>query len=43
MFCIPFIDILNSGNKSSIKLREEPLSKYANKNSLDTSKYIVKF
>ena len=43
MFCIPFSDILNCGNTSGITLREEPLSKYANKNSLDTSKYIVKF
>ena len=43
MFCIPFEDILKCGNTSSIKLREEPLSKYANKNSLDTFKYIVKF
>ena len=43
MFCIPFEDILNCGNKRSIKLNEEPLSKYANKSSLDTSKYIVKF
>lgn len=43
MFCIPFKDIVENGNTSGIKLREEPLSKYANKNSLDTSKYIVKF
>lgn len=43
MFCIPFEEILKTGNKRSLKLKEEPLSKYANKNSLDTSKYIVKF
>jgi hypothetical protein len=43
MFCIPFNDILQSSNKAGITLREEPLSKYANKNTLDTSKYIVKF
>lgn len=43
MFCIPFKDILESENKSSIKLREEPLSKYGNKKFLDTSKYIVTF
>lgn len=43
MFLIPIEDILNSSNKSSISLREEPLSKFANKNLLDTSNYIVKF
>lgn len=43
MFCIPFEDIITNGNKSSIRLRETPLSKYANKTNLDTSKYIVKF
>ena len=42
MYNIPFKEILKSG-KNSIRLREEPLSKYANKTSLDTSKYIVKF
>lgn len=41
MYEIPFEDILKSGNKSGIHLKEEPLSKYANKNSLDTYKYIV--
>ena len=43
MFNIPFQDIIESGNKHSITLREEPLSKFANKNIFDTSKYIVKF
>lgn len=42
MFVIPFEDILNSSNKACIHLKEEPLSKFANKNILDTSKYIVK-
>lgn len=42
MYLIPFADILASGKKSGIILREEPLSKFANKNSFDTSKYIVK-
>lgn len=41
MFCIPKEDIIKAGNKKSIKLKEEPLSKYANKDCLDTSKYIV--
>ncbi len=41
MYCIPFEDIVATGNKSSIKLKEEPLSKFANKNCLDTYKYIV--
>ncbi len=41
MFCIPFEDVLATGNIRSIKLREEPLSKYANKNCLDSYKYIV--
>ena len=43
MFCIPFEDVLATGNKNSIHLREEPKSKFANKNSLDTYQYIVKF
>ncbi|MCC8068792.1 MAG: hypothetical protein LIO71_03445 [Ruminococcus sp.] len=42
MFLIPFEDILNSGNVHSIRLREEPPSKYANP-KLDTYKYIVTF
>lgn len=42
MYCIPMQDILDLGLKSGIKLREEPLSKFANKNCLDTSNYIVK-
>jgi len=41
MYCIPFEDIVATGNKSGIKLKEEPLSKFANKNCLDTYKYIV--
>ena len=43
MFLIPFEDILQSGNTNGIKLREEPLSKFANKTSFDSSKYIVTF
>lgn len=43
MYCIPFEDIKKCGNTSGIKLREEPLSKYANKNTLDTFNYIVAF
>jgi hypothetical protein len=42
MFLIPFEDILQS-NKNAIYLRETALSKFANKDSFDTSKYIVKF
>ena len=41
MYCIPFEDIIATGNKRSIKLKEEPLSKFANKSCLDTYKYIV--
>ena len=41
MYCIPLKDILQTGNTSGFILKEEPLSKYANKNSLDTYKYIV--
>ena len=41
MYCIPFEDIVATGNKSCVKLKEEPLSKFANKNCLDTYKYIV--
>lgn len=41
MYCIPVDEIRKSGNESNIKLKEEPLSKFANKNCLDTYKYIV--
>lgn len=40
MFCIPFEDLLNSNNKISITLKEEPPRC---KNNFDTSKYIVNF
>ena len=42
MFVIPVIDIINIGNVRSISLRTEP-SKFATKNTFDTSKYQVKF
>lgn len=41
MYCIPMQDIRDAELKSGIVLREEPLSKFANKKSLDTYKYIV--
>jgi hypothetical protein len=41
MFVIPVEDIRASGNLNSISLREA-VSKFANKNSFDTSKYLVK-
>lgn len=41
MYCIPMEDILKLNLKSGFLLREEPISKYANKNCLDTYKYIV--
>lgn len=41
MFCIPVNKIRESGNENSIQLREEPLSKFANKNCLDTYQFIV--
>jgi hypothetical protein len=42
LFCIPMEVILQAGNKKSITLRTEPISIYANKNCIDTSKYFVK-
>lgn len=41
MYCIPADEIRKSGNINSITLKEEPLSKFANKNCIDTYKYIV--
>lgn len=41
MFVIPVEDIRASSNLKSISLRET-VSKFANKNSFDTSKYLVK-
>lgn len=41
MFVIPFADLQQSGNIKSITLRTE-MAKCANKNTFDTSKYLVK-
>lgn len=41
MFLIPFKDILENGNTSTIALREQPKNICANKNTFDTYPYIV--
>lgn len=41
LFVIPMQELRLAGNIKSIKLNHEGLSKFANKNSFDTSKYLV--
>lgn len=41
LFVIPMKDLREAGNKKEITLQSEPPSKFANKNSFSTYKYLV--